>query len=644
MNKKIISCFYPCVFTLLFSFFLSIPPLHGQENLNESRLTALEKKLDSLTIQVPGLNERVSLTINGAPIQEVLTTISDMTGINIYIESAIQAEVYCNFSLESVKSILLHLAREYQLDIFFSGNILSFKKIDLNSIKSPKTLQIEYFPAEKLISLFLENDSLVHVARKITQESGYNVIVSQELKESLVSLFVQKMDFAKALLQIAFNNKIKVVETSDGAYIFLPLGEREQHFINNEAELAIRHWHTDSIYFDTNFRYEDGMILLADVEAHNTPIEEIIKNAAIQTNTSYFLLNQLKGNVSFRAKQLTFSELLSKLFINTPYDFRKESDVFLIGERNVEGLRKIELVPLQYRSLDTIKSMLPNDWLENVEIKEFKEQNTLLIAGSASQVDEITRIIKKLDRLIPMVLVEVTMLDVRKGYHIKTGISAGTSDSIKTGGIILPGLDYRLGAGTVNDLLSKIGVGTFNLGKLAPDFYVQLSALEDNNNVEMRSVPKLSTLNGHTASLKIGNTRYYRMSTQNVIGSLNPQTVVTQQYNEVSADMTIQIRPVVSGDEQVTLDLKIDISDFTQDTAIEEPPPTTNSSFESIIRVRNGETVVLGGIERFESSNKGSGLPVLSRIPVLNWIFSAKSKSKNKIVSIVFVKPTIIYR
>src|SRR5690606_10588401 len=148
----------------------------------------------------------------------------------------------------------------------------------------------------------------------------------------------------------------------------------------------------------------------------------------------------------------------------------------------------------------------------------FREQNTLLIAGSAPQVQEIELLIKQMDKLVPMVLIEVTMLDIRKGHEIKTGITAGISDSIKTGGTVLSGVDYTFGAGSINNFLDNISPGgAFKLGRVTPIFYVKLHALEQNNNVEMRSVPKLSTLNGHTASLSIGSSRYFSVSTQNVL-------------------------------------------------------------------------------------------------------------------------------
>jgi type IV pilus assembly protein PilQ len=243
-----------------------------------------------------------------------------------------------------------------------------------------------------------------------------------------------------------------------------------------------------------------------------------------------------------------------------------------------------------------------------------------------------------------MVLIEVTLVDVRKGKTVKTGITAGVSDSVKTGGTILPGIDYTFGANSINNFLAKLGRnGSVNLGRVTPNFYVKLSALESNNNVDIRSVPKLSTLNGHSANLSIGSSRYYSQRTQNVIPSLNAQTVVTEQFTEVNANLEIDIRPVVSGDDQVTLNIKVNISDFIGNPPLNAPPPKSTSKFSSIIRAKNEDMIVLGGLERTESSENGSGVPILSRIPVLKWLFSSREKANSKVVTLVFIKPTILY-
>jgi type IV pilus assembly protein PilQ len=294
--------------------------------------------------------------------------------------------------------------------------------------------------------------------------------------------------------------------------------------------------------------------------------------------------------------------------------------------------------------MDSLLHIIPPELRRGVEVKEFKELNSFLLSGSSPQITEIEQLMKQIDRLVPMITIEVILLDVQKGNTVKTGIKMGVSDSVKTGGTLLGGLDYTFGARSINDFIDRIGINNvFNLGHVTPNFYVSLSALEANHNIELRQTPKLSTLNGHTANLSIGNTRYYTISTQNVLGSLNPQTVVTQQYIPVEANLSISIMPIVSGDDQVTMNIDVSISDFVGDPPNNAPPPSSNSKFRSIVRVKNEEMVVLGGIERNEKSDSGSGIPFLSRIPVLKWLFSSRSKTTQKVVSIVFIKPTIIY-
>jgi len=244
---------------------------------------------------------------------------------------------------------------------------------------------------------------------------------------------------------------------------------------------------------------------------------------------------------------------------------------------------------------------------------------------------------------VPMVLIEVTMFDVHKSRSVATGISAGVSDSVKTGGSILPGMNFTFSATSVNSFLNSISKYTsINLGHVVPNFYVSLSALESLGNVDVRSIPKLSTLNGHSATMSIGNTRYYKNTTANVIPTAATSTTISSTtYLETKADMTINIKPIVSGDDEVTLKINVDISDFTANPT-DGPPPKSTSKFESIVRAHNEDMIVLGGIERTETDDTVSGFPILSRIPILKYIFSNKSRTKSKVVTVLFIKPTII--
>lgn len=512
-----------------------------------------------------------------------------------------------------------------------------------------KEIRASYNAVGNRLGLELDNDSLVLVVRKISRVSGKNIVVPASLLTKKVTAFFTDAPFDTALEKLAYANDIKMVKTSDNMYIFQPLGESEELYINNDKNTSVRQTFkavapgTGGNVGLFSRTLANGQKLIS-VDASNAAIADLLRAASLEFNKNYFLYSELKGSITTRVTDMTFDNFLSSLFQSTEYTYRIENGVYLIGERRLEGLRASRVVQLQNRSIDTVQAMIPNEWRKGVEIREFREQNTLLLSGSGPQIAEIESFIKQLDQLVPQILIEVTLIDVRKNRNVKTGITAGTKDSVKAGGTILPGLDYTLSSRSINDFLGRVGsVGSINLGRVTPSFYVGLSALETNDNVDIRSVPKLSTLNGHSATLSIGSSRYYVTKTQNVFPSLTtPQSIFTEQYNKVDANLAITIRPVVSGDDQVTLNIKVDISDFIGIPPDNAPPPTSTSRFESIIRARNEDMIVLGGLERTEKSDGSTGVPVLSRIPVLKWLFSSKNKSSSKVVTIVFIKPTII--
>lgn len=628
----------------------------------QDRFQVMEQRLKEMSVEVPGLNEKVQLSISGATIQEFLRGLAESNNLNINVDPQLNARIYNNFKNEKAINVLLFLAREYNLDFRFVGSIISvvpFLAPVQVPVYQPKELRISYENSSNNLRLELSNDSLGVVAKKISEVSGKSVIAPSNLLGKQVSIFINA-PFENAIEKLAYSNGLKLVRTADNVFLIQALGDNEETYIDADNKIAIRKARSQnpgSNGFQNMggqgggpvnvelIKGADGRRLL-NVDARNASINEIVKAAAEEYGINYYLFSDVRGTTTTRLRSVEFDQLLSTILMGTDYTFKTDKNVYMIGERKLEGLRAIKVLPLQYRSLDTVEAMIPIEWKRGVEIKEFREQNTLLLAGAMPQIQEIEAFVRQIDKLVPMILIEVTMVDVRKGKSVKTGIKAGVADSVvRSGGTVFPGLDYTFGAKSINDFLGKIGSNsTFNIGRVTPNFYVKLSALEENQNVDVRSMPKLATLNGHVANLSIGSTRYYTTTTQNVMGSLNPQTVVTQNFTPVEANLSIKIKPIVSADEQVTLNIKVDISDFLGNPPANTPPPLATSKFESIIRVKNDEMVLLGGLERTEKTDSGSGVPILSRIPILKWFFSSREKGTNKIVSIVFIKPTIIYQ
>lgn len=625
-------------------------PVSVQNQAAAERVRVVQERLNNLAITVPGLNQKVQMNVSGVSAQEFLRALAQANNLNINIDPQLNFKIFNNFTNETALNVLVFLTKEYNLDINLIGSIMSVTKSPEPRLVIPvKEINARYDKQNNTLSLELNNDTLSQVARKITLISQKNVVVPNALLNKKVNAFFSDAPFETALEKLAYANELKLVKTSDNVYLFQAVGEDEELYVNADKNTSVRRnlKPVGAASSAANFRLQGRTVngrKMISIDAVNVSITDVIKNAAQEVGANYFLYSDIKGSITMRVNDISYDDLLTSLFHGTDYTYRSDNGVYLIGDRKIEGLRSYKIVQLQNRSLDTIQNMIPAEWKKGIEVKEFREQNTILLSGSSPQVNEVEAFIKQLDKMVPMVLIEVTMIDIRKGKSISTGIKAGVSDSVKTGGTVFPGLNYTFGAKSINGFLSNLGLNkSINLGRVTPNFYVTLSALETNTNADVRSVPKLSTLNGHSAKLSIGSKRYYSNTTQNVIPSLTTQTVVTQQFTPVEANLDIDIKPVVSGDNQVTLTIKVNISDFIGDPPLNAPPPTSTSKFESIVRAKNEDMIVLGGIERTESSDSGSGVPVLSRIPILKWLFSSRTKATSKVITVVFIKPTIIY-
>lgn len=618
------------------------------------RFQVIEQRLKDLSVSVPGLKQTAELSISSGSLQEFLRGLASTHNLNINIDPSLNQRVTNYFANEKVSNILLYLIKQYNLDVQFIGSIMTFTsyKDPLADLpKKPKQLIVDYNQSNETISFDLNNDTLLEVAKKITQLTNKNVVVLPDAFSKTVTGYVQNLPIYNALEKLSLSNNFKLSKTNDNVFVLGILAPDEELVLkqplqNNPSTIikkVNRNNAGQAAGSSEVFDGENGKKLIT-LNTQNTPIIDIIKNIASQAGINYFIYSEIRGNITANTSNMSFDDALTYILQGTDYTYKIDGNVYLIGEREKEGLRANKVIQLKYRSVDSVLAFIPQNIRKGVDIKEFKELNSFLVTGSSPQINEIESFVKNIDRLVPMVMIEVILLDVKKSKGVKTGISAGVSDSIKTGGTILNGLNFTLGANSINSFLDRIGLNNiFNIGRVAPNFYVTLQALENNANIDLRQTPKLSTLNGHKATLSIGSTRYYAITTQNVLGSLNPQTVVTQQFIPVEANLAIDIRPMVSGDDQVTLNIDVNISDFIGSTPLNVPPPTSKSMFSSIIRVHNDEMIVLGGIERTEKTQDGSGIPILSRIPILKWFFSSRSKSTSKVVSVVFIRPTIIY-
>ncbi len=617
--------------------------------LAQDRYANIENKLKSLAVEMPGLEQKVELvSVDDVTIQELIKGIAKSNSLNITIDPALNIKIASNFTNIDVIDLLMYLCKKYELDITFIGNIISISKFNPPIVLQPrppkKKIQVIYDSLNNTLSMDLKQDTLQDVVKEITRISGKNIIFSPDIKDKPLNAYILNAPFDNGLDKLSLSNDLQLSITDDNFYF---IEKKNLVSVNDgKGQNKKNTGNKNTNENDYNFDYNADNIDNISISAQNVPISDIIKALSNDLKLNYYLYSDLKGTVSMNVVNSTFDNILKYLFKATDYTYKKDSSIYLIGERQFEGLRRIKVMQLQNRSIKDILPVIPADLKKNVEIKEFPDLNSIVLSGSSPMITEIEHFIRDIDKVVPVILIEILIVDSKAGHTVSTGIKAGLGKSdVVTGGDVFPALNMNLNSQTINDLINSFnGFGILNLGHVTPQFYMSIKAMEEQNVIKLRSTPKLSTLNGHEAKLTIGKTEYYLEESNNIVGgSLSTQSIITKMYKPVKADLSVTINPTVSGDDQVTLDIKVNQSDFTGRISEQAPPGQISRDFSSLIRIKNGEMILLGGLEEANISNSGTGVPLLARIPVLKWLFSSRIQEKSKSKLNIFIKATVIY-
>ena len=644
-----------------FLLLLLTQKVQAQQPSFEENLQRINQQLDQLADSlVPGLNETANFSVVNTSVQDLLRAVAETHRLNVNVDPALQARITNNFTNVQVKNLLLFLVKEYRLDIDFINSILSFHSFQEAVVKQewkPKKLQILYNQEADRLTLDLKQDSLSVFVRQLTQNSNKNVLIAPNVQERLLNGYITDMPFEQALKKMAYSNNLEVNKTEDGFFIIKNLQQPEaelssrggpegrvpqrgrsgQRGEGNYQPNAIQNLLVSPVYGlnDT----------LLNIEAINVPIRDVIQEASLALGKDYIFFSEPQGSTVSNVQNVSYDELLSFLLHGTTHAYQKQAKVYLIGDRGSEGFRSTRLKRFQFRTIEDVEKLIPAEVAKGVQITPFKDLNGLVLSGSVARLDEIEAFLHAIDQPVPNILIEVIVMDIRKGTSIQTGITAFLGDSaVQTQGQIFPGTKVTISSNSINGILDLLeNTGVANLGRVRPNLSASIKALEQNQNVKVRSTPQLSTLNGHEAALSIGQSVYYLEQTQNVTGGVNPIITSTQRFNKVDANLSIKILPVVSGDEHITLKIDAEFSDFIKAEIPNAPPGNATRKFISQIRVRNGDMIVLGGLEEARKEKNSSGFPVLSRIPVLKWLFSQKSNSYRDDQLMVFIRPTVVY-
>ena len=617
--------------------------------LAQNRTTAVETKLNALIPDIPALEEKIDISVSDVSIQEFIRGIASNSGLNINIDPSIKVRITNNYNQVRVLDILLFLCKEYNLEITNTGNILSLIPFTEVAPEKPKPVRkeprIDYIRDNDLLSFDLYNDSLLLVVRKLTDLAQKNVIISPELNNQIVSGYMKNTAFDAALEKLAYTNRLSVTKTKDNFYIIEKADPAKAKETGVKSGMSgIKGENKDGensgsvgIVFHSQNNFS--------VNCSAVPLSDLVRLVSDTLGINYSVIDNLEGNIDLNIENADYDEFLKRVFIGSPYSFKFLNGYYVIGKNDNALLKTTKIIKLQYRTVDKITELIPEDVAGKLTIKEFAEQNSLIVIGNPFQVQKIESFVSEIDRVVPLVLIELLIVEVNKTKSVTVGLNAGIKSNSFTGNkTISPSVDYDVSTQTINNILGKMnGFGWVNFGKVSPNFYLNIQALENDGKIVIRSTPKLATLNGHDANLSSGETKYYEDKKSNIIGTQNPTLSNSSTWTPIKADLKVTIKPFVSGDEQITLDVTVEQSQFTPREFPEAPPGSVTRKFQSLIRMKNQEMVLLGGLDKFSTTTSSQGLPLLARIPILKWLFGSNTNAKTDTKLSLFIQPTIIY-
>lgn len=636
------------IYHILFLFFCF--NVFAQHNVE------LEQRLDEMAKQKKGLTEVLRINVAGLNLKEFIYSIAEQHQLNVDVEFELTQPVSNNFYDVTVKDVILYLVQKYDLEVGFLNNIISFRKkkeVKIVEKRIPKVIDVSYNPQNDFLSIKVEQDSIVSVAKAITEKSGKNLVLANDVKQMKISSYILNRPFDQVVEMMAKSNDL-IATKDDNGFFFLQKNTNpqatNQEIVSNSGSgnSKTKQKQKSNPEADGFYDVELNKQGFLNVKANVADASDLLKEAASKLNINYFIYNKPENEkTSLSAQNITFDDLLTHIFKGKKYTYRKDKEFYLIGELVTEGLRETEMIPLENRSIESVLTSLPKIFTEKLEIKEFVELNGLIVSGSRNTLEELKVYIKQIDRVVPMVQIEVIIVQYNKGYDVQTGLKAGLDkmNQANTSGVLFPTTDMNVNASSVNSLINAFnGYGLFKLGKVTDAFYLNLKMLENNSVLNIESTPKIATISGHEAKLAIGETSYYfEQSNRLINNSIGNDILNSGTWKDTQANLTVIIKPFVSADENVTLNISVEKSSFLGRAGENAPPGKATQKFESLVRVKNNEMILLGGLDELKRENSGSGVPLISRIPVIKWFFSSRKKSKTNSKLHVFIKPVVVY-
>lgn len=391
---------------------------------------------------------------------------------------------------------------------------------------------------------------------------------------------------------------------------------------------------------------------LYEIIFQNAGLRESLRLIATAGNYNIIIPETLEGRVSLVFHDTPLLDALGSILRVNELEFAHENNIIRVGkpEEFASGaFFDTKQISLQYASakdlVETVKSHLSDKGTITADTRT----NTLIIKDFQSVTSALGDMVKKLDRQDVQIRIEAKIVDVTRNFSRSMGIQWGLNKD--TGRVFgFGGADV----GTITDSTNPLNIDlpalnpTSGIGILVgnlfneTDLEAQLTAAEDKGDAHIISQPSVTTVNNTAAKIRSGVKIYVKVtSTIAVGGSGGGASGEDSGLEEIDTGIELTVTPQITAQNMIKLKIDAEESEADFSRTVDGIPAVIDNTASTTVLVRDGETTVIGGLMKVKKTTDKSGVPFVSSIPVVGWLFKSKTKTRDDNELLIFITPHV---
>lgn len=364
--------------------------------------------------------------------------------------------------------------------------------------------------------------------------------------------------------------------------------------------------------------------LIARIDFVDAAVLDVVQTLAKKANLDLVISGDINFAQSKRTtlhlKDITAEEAIDYILKTNGLAYERKGKIILVsmsphGQDSAAYQSEIEVISLKYLSAEKVSNLL-GKILPALKTSSGTSANSLILRGKLSLMEEAKRLISSIDGPVPQVLIESKVLEISESDSMRLGFS------------------YGLEAGTFKFLTSK------DSGQTVPaeDLQTTLNALIGEGKANVVASPRIATLDNHEAVINIGSRIPYAVP----VSSGSNSTQWTVEY--IDAGVKLKITPQLGEEGYITTFIQPEVSSVSEwrTTSAGDFPVITTRNAQATLRVKDGETIVVGGLLSESDRENISRVPILGYLPVVGLVFQNKTIEKAKTEIVFLITPHII--